>query len=141
MTAHRGAPVTREAMNRLRCNRETALRLPEPGDDWALSETDMEDKDFYLVRELGLISSIGDERVRVAAERDHGGGNYIRKRWTTDPDAYRWIQDNLGDVTECPAEGCHATGITNPKGVDGYRCTNDECDEELTEAQARELIQ
>ena len=141
MSANGGSPVTREAMNRLRCNRETALRLPAPDDEWVLCETEMEDKDFYLVRELGLIEDLGTERVYDPSMREDSGGGHYRKRWQTKREAYEWVQNNLGDVETCPAEGCHATGIFNPPNEEGYRCSSDECDEELTREQARTLIQ
>lgn len=134
------SPLPREAVSRLRAHRETAMALPEPGPSWALAETDLSEQGFRVVKQLGVITSVGWERVKVAADRDDGAGNYDRKRWVTDPTAYEWIQAHLSDATECPADGCHATGIHNPKGVGGYRCSNDDCDERLTREQAEAIV-
>lgn len=122
----------------LRRHRHPALELPEPGDDWAAAETNLDRRDIQVLMQANAIQHHSWEKVHP--EREYSGGAYQRQRWTTDRDVYEWIQANLTDTDECPGEGCHATGVSNPRGVEGYRCTNDNCGERLTEAQARELI-
>jgi len=122
----------------LKQNRQAALSLPEPGDDWACAETDLERQDIQTLKQAGAIRHHSWEYVEP--EREYSGGNYQRQRWVTVGEVYRWIKQHLPTPNECPAPDCHATGMHNPKGVDGYRCSNDECDRELTREEAKRLI-
>jgi len=132
--------VAPDTQRRLRAHREIAVSVPAPDDAWALAETDLEQADLHLLKALGVIRAAGTEQVTVAATRTDGGGNYRRTRWRTDRAAYEWIQTTLTDAAECPAPECRATGVHNPRDAAGYRCTADDCDAELSEAQARRLL-
>lgn len=132
--------LTESTVHTLRRHRTAALELPPPGEDWALAETALEGRDLQTLSQIGAVRQHSVERVRVSAERADNGGNYTRKRWETDRGVYEWVQDHLTDAAECPGDDCHATGVFNPPGAEGYRCNNDDCDERLSEAQARTLI-
>jgi hypothetical protein len=130
--------LARSDAQTLRRHRQAALELPEPGDDWALAETRLTRQDLQTLSQVGAVTPEGREHVSV--DREYSGGAYSRQRWVTEPVYFEWVQDHLTDARECPAEGCHATGIYNPPSAEGYRCNNDDCDERLSEQQARELL-
>jgi hypothetical protein len=131
--------ITRADAQTLRRHRHAALELPEPGADWALAETPLDRQQLQTLSQLGAVAHADWEPVEP--DREYSGGNYQRRRWETDPTHYEWIQHHLTDAEECPADGCHATGISNPADAAGYRCNNEACDERLTEAEARRLIE
>lgn len=137
---HGPSIITPNAKRRLRANREAALSVPCPEETWALRESSLSKGQFRLLEVLGVIRAVETERVKVASEREDGGGNYLRNRWQTDRDAWDWIIDNLHDKRECPEPDCHATGMRNPRDADGYRCTSDSCDRTLSRAEAEQLL-
>jgi hypothetical protein len=140
-TDHESQAVTNANARKLKQFRTIALSLPEPGDDWAVSDTSLNGGDIQRMKEVGAVECVGWERVDVDKDYPNGGGNYNRNRWRTDPDVYAWIHEHLTNVAECPADGCRATGVSNPRNVDGYKCTNADCDRTLTRTEAKRLTQ
>jgi hypothetical protein len=138
---HQAQPVTSGDAKNLIKFRSAALELPEPGTEWAVANTDLDSGDIQRMKEVGAVVPTGWERVTVSKDYDTGSGNYERQTWRTVKDVYNWIQDNLTDISECPKRGCHATGISNPEGVDYYTCSNESCTVELSRAEAKELLQ
>jgi hypothetical protein len=121
---------------KMRSHRAAALKLPEPGEDWALAEVSLSHADLQQMHRLEAVRHAGTEIVEVG----ENGDNSKRNRWETDPDVYGWIQNELASTPECPADGCHATGVTNPKDAEGYTCSNDECDVSLTRQEALDIL-
>jgi hypothetical protein len=121
---------------KIRSERTAALKLPAPGEDWALAEVSLEHAELQHMTRVGAVNHAGTEIVTVGED----GDNSKRNRWKTDPAVYQWIQKNLASTPECPAEGCHATGVTNPKGEEGYTCSNGECDVSLTRQEALDIL-
>jgi len=127
------------AVSTLRGLRSDAVRLPDASDTWASIEYDISKRAIQKFKQAGVVERAGFEKAPINPD-DPSAGTYERNVYRTDADAYEWIQANLSEVPECPAPDCHATGIHNPAGVDGYRCSNDECDRELTREEAERLI-
>lgn len=138
---YQAQPVTSSDAKNLIKFRSAALELPEPGGEWAVANTELGSGDIQRMKEVGAVVPTGWERVNVDKDYDTGSGNYERRTWRTVQDVYDWIHDHLTDIRECPRPDCHATGISNPKGVDHYTCSNEDCSVELTRTEARELLQ
>jgi hypothetical protein len=120
----------------LRARRESALALPAPGDDWALADVAVDHADLLVLKQCGAVRQAGVETVPVG----DGSDTSPHYRWETVPELYAWIRDNLTSESECPAPGCHSTGVRNPRGTEGYTCRNDECDVTFDRETAEELL-
>jgi len=117
-------------------NREMALSLPAPDEDFALAESSLSLSSIKRLEKAGVVRRLDRERVS-----DNGGQDYLRWRWETTEPAYEWIQRHFDtDAPECPAEDCHSTGVRCLEPQERYACSNDDCAETFGPETARELI-
>jgi hypothetical protein len=106
---------------RLRINAHKLQALPEPSETWTLSEVGIDaDLHNWLTR-TPVIETVDYERVPIKGCRQKSK----RHVYQTDRDWYDYLQEILEQVDLMP---CGHRGIRNPRGVEGYTCTNDDCD-------------
>lgn len=125
------------AISVLRSRRDAAMRLPPHGEPFAIAEVGIEQGDILAFKQQGIVSQHDYERVRTGNPDSYSTNR--RTLWMTSRRVHDWIQANMGDLTECPGEDCHATGIVNLG--DGFTCSNDRCDARFGRETAKELIE
>jgi len=137
MSADAQAPrtVVGELASTLLYNREMAVKLPAPGESFALQESELTQSELQRLQELGAIKRVDREYCR-----SDSGSRYTRSRWQTVAHVHEWVEAQFGDVPECPGKGCRATGIRCLEPGERYSCTNESCPETFGPETATELI-
>jgi hypothetical protein len=120
----------------LRAKRLAALSLPAPSEEWVHSDVSFGHAALLVFKQNDIIEKVGTEWTRVG----DGSSTSPRCIWRTVPEMYAWIQDNLTSESECPAPGCHSTGVRNPRDTEGYTCRNDDCTVTFDRDTAEELL-
>jgi hypothetical protein len=102
--------------------------LPDPGEPFAAHDgfdgvcsVDIEGNRLRSLRTYGIIEEVGRRRPD---HRDGGGRSPI---YELSPAAASRAQHALNQAW-CPLN-CGHRGLENPRGVDGYTCSWDRCDE------------
>jgi transposase len=128
------AGLTNDQSRTLQTERTAAKTLPAPDEVVARCELDISTSAFRRFTENRILVKAFRERVLETAD------GTTRWRWRVAPGVHEWVKTNLTNTTECPADDCHATGIHNPRDVDGYQCTNEACDETFGREVAEEVM-
>jgi hypothetical protein len=121
----------------LRAKRLAALELPPPSVEWSHRDVPFGHAALLVFKQNDIIEKTGTEWARVG----DGTSTSPRHTWRTVPEMYAWIQKHLTSDSECPADGCHSTGVRNPRGREGYTCRNDDCTVTFGRDKARELME
>lgn len=121
-------PTRHQGYSRIRANYNYLLELPDPDEVWLAShQSEGVKARLRACLDMGII--------RVADKE--GGDRVGRQYYRTDPDAYRDLQDLIERRDTLP---CGHVGVDNIRGVDGYGCGYEFCDEVYGEETVRECL-
>jgi transcriptional regulator with XRE-family HTH domain len=120
----------------LTSNPQAARELLRVEPPFRRRDLNISDSLFYKFRSVRVIEHASERPTQ--ADDEHAP--WYSWEWQPAPDVRGWIREHIDPAGTCPAADCEATGVSNPRGVEGYRCSSETCDYDLNRREAREVL-